>query len=175
MVTYEYAPVAHGGAARQAQRLAEGLVVRGRRVGVVTARYPRSSRFERISGVDVHRVWAIPKPGLYSVTFVPSLARFLLLHGRRYDVWHVHQAFYNAGVALRAARMVGTRCVVKDASSGPYGDLARLHRVWFGSWVRSELRRADTVISLNSEMTEELRSEERRVGKECRSRWSPYH
>ena len=22
---------------------------------------------------------------------------------------------------------------------------------------------------------EELRSEERRVGKECRSRWSPYH
>ena len=25
------------------------------------------------------------------------------------------------------------------------------------------------------EMLKELRSEERRVGKECRSRWSPYH
>ena len=25
------------------------------------------------------------------------------------------------------------------------------------------------------EVTERLRSEERRVGKECRSRWSPYH
>ena len=25
------------------------------------------------------------------------------------------------------------------------------------------------------EMDEEMRSEERRVGKECRSRWSPYH
>ena len=25
------------------------------------------------------------------------------------------------------------------------------------------------------DMTERLRSEERRVGKECRSRWSPYH
>ena len=24
-------------------------------------------------------------------------------------------------------------------------------------------------------LTEEARSEERRVGKECRSRWSPYH
>ena len=24
-------------------------------------------------------------------------------------------------------------------------------------------------------MTYEMRSEERRVGKECRSRWSPYH
>ena len=26
-----------------------------------------------------------------------------------------------------------------------------------------------------NESTEVLRSEERRVGKECRSRWSPYH
>ena len=26
-----------------------------------------------------------------------------------------------------------------------------------------------------AEAVEELRSEERRVGKECRSRWSPYH
>ena len=26
-----------------------------------------------------------------------------------------------------------------------------------------------------SEMEEVLRAEERRVGKECRSRWSPYH
>lgn len=158
MVTYEYAPAALGGAARQAQRLAEGLVVRGRRVGVVTARYPGSSSFERISGVEVHRVWAIPKPRLYSLTFLPSLARFLLLHGGRYDIWHAHQAFYNAGVALRAARLVGRRCVVKDASSGPYGDLARLRRVWLGPWVRNELRGADTVISLNSEMTEELQA-----------------
>ncbi len=33
------------------------------------------------------------------------------------------------------------------------------------------------VVSLQSQMLEYLidRSEERRVGKECRSRWSPYH
>ena len=28
---------------------------------------------------------------------------------------------------------------------------------------------------LNRNIIEEARSEERRVGKECRSRWSPYH
>ena len=28
---------------------------------------------------------------------------------------------------------------------------------------------------LNRVLTKYLRSEERRVGKECRSRWSPYH
>ena len=30
-------------------------------------------------------------------------------------------------------------------------------------------------LSKNHHEAEELRSEERRVGKECRSRWSPYH
>ena len=28
---------------------------------------------------------------------------------------------------------------------------------------------------LSEEETQPIRSEERRVGKECRSRWSPYH
>ncbi len=104
----------------------------------------------------MHRVWAIPKPGRFSATFLPSLARFLLLHGRCYRIWHAHQAFYNAGVALMVARLWGSRCVVKDAASGPYGDLARLRRAWLGPWVRKELLRADAVISLNSEMTQEL-------------------
>ena len=30
-------------------------------------------------------------------------------------------------------------------------------------------------LDLNCTLDEVLRSEERRVGKECRSRWSPYH
>ena len=34
-------------------------------------------------------------------------------------------------------------------------------------------KKANKVISVD--MDEKLRSEERRVGKECRSRWSPYH
>ena len=36
----------------------------------------------------------------------------------------------------------------------------------------------ETIISENNIKTEDMvsvRSEERRVGKECRSRWSPYH
>ena len=32
-----------------------------------------------------------------------------------------------------------------------------------------------TMQMLNAEMEQHRRSEERRVGKECRSRWSPYH
>ena len=36
-----------------------------------------------------------------------------------------------------------------------------------------ELKNKQTV--MNNTITEIKRSEERRVGKECRSRWSPYH
>ena len=34
---------------------------------------------------------------------------------------------------------------------------------------------SESTISLETESEQETRSEERRVGKECRSRWSPYH
>jgi glycosyltransferase involved in cell wall biosynthesis len=156
MVTYHYAPAADGGAARQSQRLAEGLSRRGRDVGVVTARFPGSLPFERVGEVDVNRVWTIPKQGVFSATFLPSLARYLLLHGKRYDIWHVHQAFYHAGLAVRIARFYGKPCVVKDASSGRYGDIARLRRAWQGGWVVKQLRAADAVVTLNSEMTTEL-------------------
>jgi glycosyltransferase involved in cell wall biosynthesis len=156
MISYQYAPASDGGAARQAQLLAESLAARGRRVGVATARFPRTLAFERIAGVEVHRVWAIPEPGRFSATFIPSLARFLLFNGRRYDIWHAHQAFYNAGVALRLARVLGRKCIVKDAASGPFGDMARLRHIRLGEWVRQGLIRADGVISLNAEMTEEL-------------------
>ena len=37
------------------------------------------------------------------------------------------------------------------------------------------LKRIEELENENAELREELRSEERRVGKECRSRWSPYH
>ena len=38
-----------------------------------------------------------------------------------------------------------------------------------------KLRGLGVVYHLESTITGERRSEERRVGKECRSRWSPYH
>src|SRR3712207_3723465 len=40
---------------------------------------------------------------------------------------------------------------------------------------QEELNSYKRDISFNATNVRELRSEERRVGKECRSRWSPYH
>ena len=36
-------------------------------------------------------------------------------------------------------------------------------------------RELATMVGVGTPLTRSLRSEERRVGKECRSRWSPYH
>jgi glycosyltransferase involved in cell wall biosynthesis len=156
MVTYQYAPVMDGGAERQAQRLAEALAGRGRRVAVVTSRYPGLRRTEMVGSVELHRVWAVPRPNRLSITFLPSLTAFLLRHGWRFDIWHVHQAYYNAWVALRLARLLGKRCVVKAAASGPYGDVARLRGARFGRWVLQTLPSANAVVSLNGELTKEL-------------------
>ena len=42
--------------------------------------------------------------------------------------------------------------------------------------LRTEKERAETQLAQEKHKLERLeRSEERRVGKECRSRWSPYH
>ena len=58
----------------------------------------------------------------------------------------------------------------------------KLQLVMFFEGIRSErllMRHADDRLSvrwyLGYDLDEPLRSEERRVGKECRSRWSPYH
>src|SRR5437588_4853846 len=45
----------------------------------------------------------------------------------------------------------------------------------WGSWPNATYRRRSQTISRMSRSGCRRRSEERRVGKECRSRWSPYH
>ena len=37
------------------------------------------------------------------------------------------------------------------------------------------MRTGDLIVAVDGIHTRSIRSEERRVGKECRSRWSPYH
>ena len=42
-------------------------------------------------------------------------------------------------------------------------------------YVEPTIRALNEVLGIDEETVRSLRSEERRVGKECRSRWSPYH
>jgi len=48
---------------------------------------------------------------------------------------------------------------------------------WFTEWTENKIGvvSADKPIPIDIKTSNKIRSEERRVGKECRSRWSPYH
>src|SRR5260370_38793943 len=79
-----------------------------------------------------------------------SLGDYVTLAGKVGTAGHIH-------IGSRSI-VSGNSMVAKDLPEGSHvsGYLARPHREWMASQAA-------------------LRSEERRVGKECRSRWSPYH
>src|SRR3989442_12634521 len=59
--------------------------------------------------------------------------------------------------------------VKANANLGVLGTLARA-----GAGARERAEHAEIRVGLDR-VADDVRSEERRVGKECRSRWSPYH
>src|SRR3712207_9097850 len=79
-----------------------------------------------------------------------------------------------SGTELHAATVVGDTVgdPFKDTSSVALNPIIKFTTL-FG------LLAVELAVSLSNEqgprLTTILRSEERRVGKECRSRWSPYH
>ena len=63
--------------------------------------------------------------------------------------------------------LLQAECGMLFESFGPAKDLGIDFRFAFGS--------GRAVVQAKHYVESETRSEERRVGKECRSRWSPYH
>ena len=64
-----------------------------------------------------------------------------------------------------------------DMHAGLYGYESKLTEEDLSLFIRIEYERigADQNITVREVIRDFIRSEERRVGKECRSRWSPYH
>jgi D-inositol-3-phosphate glycosyltransferase len=76
------------------KNLAEGLVKQGHEVQVVTSRVKNTKRFEKLNGVDVHRVWVPVKADRYFFTLT-SLFKVWRLAGKA-DV--IHGTLYNAAI-----------------------------------------------------------------------------
>ena len=98
------------------------------------------------------------------------------------------------GPACRTAQLWGRPCATDPAVGGHGTHLAKLARFWVTLAMRVSVRAVRSsgysCSRLKSEgdmmagqrkrrkreaLMSRSRSEERRVGKECRSRWSPYH
>src|SRR6266566_8638401 len=96
-------------------------------------------------------------------------------------LWLIRKAFKAAGWLLLAAVAVAAWPVTLAAAAG-------YAAAWLRGWPPARLRRAAAAclpgtavwflaaaLRTHAWNAGAVRSEERRVGKECRSRWSPYH
>ena len=61
------------------------------------------------------------------------------------------------------------------AGSGVFGLASHVLARDYNAEIQAKQKEADSYNSEASRLGQAERSEERRVGKECRSRWSPYH
>lgn len=152
--TWQYHPVAAGGAERQARLQAEELVRRGHEVTVVCPRAPGVTGGE-VGGVRVVRLRRMRGTIPRRLTYFANLFRFVLQHGGRFDVVHVHLANLQADAVVAAARVRGLPTHVKVANSGIHGETRRLERMarvtrWYG------LKHADSVQALSHETASEL-------------------
>jgi glycosyltransferase involved in cell wall biosynthesis len=158
MLCFYYYPRAGGGADRLMQRVAELLAGRGWRMLVLTQTVPGTARDEMVNGVRVRRLFLLPLPGLRFFSYM--LAAFWRQLTRRDagQVLHLNQLYLHVPVALWLRRLRGLRVVVRVACGGPHGEIARLHSLPFGigRWVLWAARRADAIISLTDQITEEL-------------------
>jgi glycosyltransferase involved in cell wall biosynthesis len=156
MAISQFHPVP-GGAENQALALARRLVRQGCQVTVVTQRRKGLPASEVLDGVRIdRRIRTLPFGPLFGLTYVASLAFYLLLRGWRHDVLHAHQLYLDAAVLSLFARVSGKPCLAKVACSGEDGDVRRLNRLRGSALLWGAIRRLDRVVALTEEMRREI-------------------
>lgn len=155
MMAPQYRPLV-GGYERAAERLSAALAGRGHHVTVITDRTnPSWARRELHQGVAIRRLRCVFRPRLHMPTSLVSLALFLLLNGRRFDVWHVHQYGFHAAVAVALGLVLRRPVVLKLTSSGQQGIAQAMDDHPLTRIVAPVLKRASGIIALTSETANE--------------------
>lgn len=151
MISPQFRPIL-GGYERAAERLALSLADRGNNVCILAERRNRAwPRKEFISRFILYRWWCIYRPHLHILSSVIGLAAELLLIGRRYDVWHVHQYGVHAIVAIIFGKLFGRPVVMKLTSSNEEGFSRMVAKTRMPRLMAATLRRLDAVVALTRE------------------------
>lgn len=155
MICHRYYPFPGGGADRLAQRVAEPLAARGWRMRVLTSRPQGTKGREMVNSVLVRRLGASSIPKIQGTLFLAQVFyRLLTTPGRQ--VVHLNQMYREMLPAVIIRRLRGSPFIVRIATGGEFGDIARLHVIPFGKWMLRLARRADAIISLSQQITDEL-------------------
>lgn len=156
MVSPQFRPMV-GGYERAAERLSQALVARGHHVTVVAERrdgvWPA---LERCDGLTVRRLRVTTRPGLHLASGAVALAGFLLVHGRRFDVFHVHQYGWAAAVAVLFGRLFGRPVVLKLTGTEENSILVALRKDWLPPLLEGLHRRIDAFLASSDRVAEEI-------------------
>src|SRR2546430_16848768 len=105
---------------------------------------------------------------------VEALKAVPVVNGRIEDEDFIQNNFYDIGVAVGTERGLVVP-VVRDADKKSFANLERDIADYAARAREGKLKVEDLQGGTFTITNGGVRSEERRVGKECRSRWSPYH
>lgn len=155
MIASQYYPLI-GGYENAANRLAVELVRHGHTVSVITER--RSSSWpeaEEIKGVKVIRLFSWFKPGFHSLTSIASTVFFLVMHGWKFDIWHIHEYGLKTAFVITIGKFLKRPVVLKFTSTGSYGIKKVLHDTQLGGFIETSHKSVDAAIAVSSEVADE--------------------
>lgn len=151
MLSPQFRPLI-GGYERAAERLSAALAARGHAVMVIAERRDNSwSAHEERDGVQIRRLWCLYRPRLHMMTSLMAFARFLLIQGRRFQIWHIHQYGLHAGLAVVLGMLLRRPVVLKLTSSGAQGIERAIDGLPMARLMKSLLRRVDAVVATTRE------------------------
>ncbi len=121
MVAPQFYPMT-GGYEIAALRLSRALVQRGHTVEVVTEqRNKKWKKYEVLDGVIINRIFSVYKKKIHQLSFNSSLISFLLVRGRKFDVFHLHQYGLTSAIVILVAKLMKKKVVLKTTSTGSMG------------------------------------------------------
>lgn len=155
MICPQFRPLV-GGYERAAERLSGALAGYGCTVCVVTERRQADwPQREELDGVQVKRLACRYRPRWHMATSIASHAAWLLRHGRRFDVWHVHQYGLHATLTIILGKVLQRRVVLKLTNSAQQGIDATLADAPFPRLQRWAHRRVDACAAVTEETMRE--------------------
>jgi len=145
-----------GGYERAAERLSASLVAAGHKVKVIAERRDRGwLAHEVLDGVEVRRLWCICRSKLHLLTSLSSYALYLLIRGRTFDVWHVHQYGLHAVITIIISKVVCRPVVLKLTSSAAQGLASTTSNSKFAALTVIVLKQVTAVVALSRETANE--------------------
>lgn len=155
MISPQFHPLV-GGYERSAMRLSGALTTQGNSVTVIADRRNRSwPKEETIDGFLVKRLWCLFRPRLHMLTSLFSLSLYLLLHGRQYQVWHVHQYGLHAVLSVTIGTILRRPVIMKLTSTGGQGLSQTSSTLPWPKFCLKVLSRVDGVVAMTRETHQE--------------------